>query len=212
MIRRIATIAAALLLAGSSQPLAMGKGTSAFSIQLGNGIADLAAPAGTGYITSFAISEIQPKVEWSHLFKDDYAMNIGVGIGMFRETDKPGTGAAPGDPDLETQVKSFFVRIGGDRVVKVGERAVLYFGPGFEYWSGKYEYTAGFTEESETTTRLSLSGRIGGTMMFTESAGFTCNVGRKLGLASAKWDGAEASWTPSSTDASGGLVFLFGGK
>ncbi len=202
-----------LMMAGSSQALAIGKGTSSLSIQLGNGVADLAAPAGPGYITSFTVSEIEPKVEWNTMLKDDYAMNIGIGIGMFKETDKPGSAAGPGAPELETKVTSFFVRIGGDRVVQVGDRAVFYFGPGFEYWSGKYEYDGGsFTEESETATRISLSGRVGGTMMLTETVGFTCNVGRKLGVASMKWDGAEASWNPSSTDASGGLVFVFGGK
>ncbi len=213
MLKRIATAAAVLLLLTSAQAMAVGKGTSTFSIQLGNGTADLAAPSGAGYITSFAVSEIEPKIEWSHQMKDDYALNIGFGIGMFSETNKPGTAASPGSPDLETKVKSFFVRIGGDRVVKVGDRAVLYFGPGFEYWSGKYEYDGGsFTENSESATRISLSGRIGGTMLLTESVGFTCNVGRKLGTASMKWDGAEATWNPSSTDASGGITFIFGGN
>lgn len=209
---RLALLAAALLLATAGPALAAGKGSTLFSIQIGHGQADLVSPAGTGYITSFAISELEPKLELSHLFKDDYAFNVSAGIGMFSETDKPGTAAAPGDPDLETKVSSFYVRVGGDRIVSVGERATFYFGPGVEYWSGKYEYTTGSnTEESEATTRISLSGRIGGTMMLGESWGFTCNAGHRIGMASAKWDGAEANWTPSSSSASGGLLFVFGG-
>lgn len=209
---RIALLVTVFALTAAGSAAAAGKGSTMFSIQIGHGQADLVQPAGAGYITSFAVSELEPKVELSHLFKDDYAFNVSAGIGMFSETDKPGTAAAPGDPDLETKVSSFYVRVGGDRIVSVGERATLYFGPGIEYWSGKYEYTQGpLTEESESTTRISLSGRIGGTMMLGESFGFTLNAGHRLGVASAKWDGAEASWNPSSSSASGGLLFVFGG-
>ena len=211
MLKRTVILATALLALAAGQAAAVGMGSTLVSFQLGNGIADLAQPSGTGYITSFAVSELEPKLEISHLFKEDYAFNLGAGVGTFSETDKPGTAAAPGDPEIKTTVSSFFVRVGGDRIVKVGERALFYFGPGVEYWSGKYKYTAGtFVEESESAARVSLSGRVGGTMMLGESWGFTCNVGRKVGVASMKWDGAEANWTPSSTDASGGLVFLFG--
>jgi len=209
---RLALLVTALALAVAGPAAAAGKGSTLFSIQIGHGQADLAAPGSAGYITSFAVSELEPKLELSYLFKDDYAFNVSAGIGMFSETNKPGTAAAPGDPDQETKVSSFYVRVGGDRIVSVGERATLYFGPGVEYWSGKYEYTQGsFTEEPDATTRLSLSGRIGGTMMLGESWGFTCNAGHRIGMASAKQDGAEANWTPSSTSASGGLLFVFGG-
>jgi hypothetical protein len=208
-----AITAAIAVLAAASPAHAIGKGTSMLSLQLGNGIADLVQPSGDDYITSFQVSVVEPNIEYSYLFKDDYAFRIGAGMSTFKETDEPGDSAPPDSPDLETTVSGFFVRMGGDRIVKVGERAVLYFGPGLEFWSGKYEFTAGpFTEESESTTRISLAGRVGGTMMLGETWGFTCNVGRRVGIASAEWDGAKASWWPSSTNASGGLVFQFGGN
>jgi len=208
---RIAFAAAAMLCMATGA-FALGKGSSLFSIQLGNGTADLVQPGSTaGYITAFSVSELEPKVEFSHLMSDDYAFTMNAGIGMYSETDKPGDAALPGAPDVKTTVSSFFVRVGGDRIVKVGDRSMFYFGPGVEYWSGKYKYEADtFEEESETTTRLSLSGRVGGIMMIGENWGFTCNVGRVVGIASAEWDGAKANWTPSSTNGSGGIVFHFG--
>lgn len=203
--------AVAAMLSMATGAFALGKGSSLFSIQLGNGTADLVQPGGPGYITAFSVSEIEPKIEFSRMLSDDYAFTMNAGIGMYSETDKPGDAAAPTDPDQKTTVSSFFVRVGGDRVVKVGDRSIFYFGPGVEYWSGKYKYEAAtFSEESESTMRVSLSGRVGGIMMIGENWGFTCNVGRVVGIASAEWDGAKANWTPSSSNASGGLVFHFG--
>lgn len=212
MLKRTVILATALLTLTAGQAAASGAGSTLFSFQIGHGMADLAGPASTGYITSFSVSELEPKVELSHLFKDDYAFNVSAGIGVFSETDKPGTAASPGSPDVETKVNSFYIRVGGDRIVSVGERATLYFGPGIEYWSGEYKYTQGsFTEEPGATTRISLSGRIGGTMMLGPTWGFTANAGHRIGTASAKDQGAEANWTPSSSSASGGLLFVFGG-
>ncbi len=209
---RIALAVAAMLSLATSA-FALGKGASTFSIQIGSGTADLVAPGGPGYITSFAVSELEPKLEFTHMLREDYAFNLSAGIGTFSEKDKPGTAASPGAPDQKTTVSSFFVRVGGDRVVNIGDRTTLYFGPGLEYWSGKYKYEAGtFSEESEPTMRVSLAGRIGGTMMLGESWGFTMNANHRIGIASADWNGAKANWTPTSTGASGGLLFVFGGN
>ena len=209
---RIAFAVAAMTILGTNA-FAQTKGASTFSIQIGQGTADLVQPGGTGYITAFAISELEPRLEFTHMFRDDYAFNVGAGIGAYSETDKPGDAAGPTDPEQKTTVSSFFVRVGGDRVVKVGERATFYFGPGLEYWSGKYKYDAGtFSEESESTMRMSLSGRIGATMMLGDAWGFTMNANHRIGVASAEWDGAKANWTPSSSGASGGLLFVFGGN
>ncbi|MEO5988286.1 MAG: hypothetical protein ABIU54_00275 [Candidatus Eisenbacteria bacterium] len=201
------------MLSVASGAFALGKGASTFSIQIGTGAADLVAPNGAGYITSFSITELEPRVEFTHMMRDDYAFNLSAGIGTYSETNKPGTDAAPGDPEQKTTVSAFFVRVGGDRVVNIGERTTLYFGPGIEYWSGKYKYEAGtFSEEAEPTMRISLAGRLGGTMMLGESWGFTANASHRIGIASADWDGAKANWTASSTGASGGLLFVFGGN
>lgn len=209
---RIALAVVAMITMATSA-FALSKGQSTFSIQIGTGTADLVQPSGAGYITALSLTELEPRLECTKMIKDDYAFNLSAGIGTYSETDKPGDAAAPGDPDQKTTISSFFVRVGGDRVVNVGDRTTFYFGPGIEYWSGKYKYEAGtFEEESESTMRISLAGRIGGTMMLTEAFGFTCNASHRIGIASAEWDGAKANWTPSSTGASGGLLFVFGGK
>lgn len=210
-LRNVLTVAAMMSLATSA--FAQGNGASTFSIQIGTGAADLISPSGAGFVTSFSLNELEPRLEFTHMFRDDYAFNLSAGIGTYSETNKPGDAALPGAPEQKTTVSSYFVRVGGDRVVKVGERATLYFGPGVEYWSGKYKYESGtFSEESESTMRISLAGRIGGTMMLGESWGFTMNGSHRIGVASAEWDGAKANWTPSSTGASGGLLFVFGGN
>ncbi len=211
---RIALAVAAMLSLATSA-FALGKGQSTFSIQIGTGAADLIGRSAPGeYITaSPQVPELEPRLEFTKMIKDDYAFNFGVGLGFYSETDKPGDANTPGSPDRKTTVSSFFVRVGGDRVVNVGDRTTLYFGPGVEYWSGKYKFEVGsLTDESESTMRISLAGRIGGTMMLNESFGFTCNASHRIGIASAEWDGAKANWTPSSTGASGGLLFVFGGN
>ncbi len=205
---RIAFVLAAMMSLATSA-FALGKGSSMFSIQLGSGTADLVSNS-ADYVTSYQLNVLEPKVEFSHLFKDDYAFNIATGLGYFKETDKSRT---TGVGDQETTVSAFFVRVGGDRIVKIGERANVFFGPGIEYWSGSADYAApGIDESGESTSRISLVGRIGGTMMLGESVGFTVQAGNRKGLASAKWDGAEANWTSGSTFGSGGLTFLFGGN
>jgi hypothetical protein len=96
--------------------------------------------------------------------------------------------------------------------VKVGDRAIFYFGPGLEYWSGtaKFEGFGGVFAsdpyETESVTRYALSGRVGGVMLLNERFGINCEVGRYIGYASAKENGAEATWWPSGFQAAGGLV------
>ncbi len=208
-------LAVVAMLTMATGAFALSKGQSTFSIQIGTGAADLIGRSiPGGYITaSPQVQELEPRLEFTKMLKDDYAFNLGVGMGFYSETDKPGNADAPGSPDKKTTVSSFFVRVGGDRVVNIGDRTTLYFGPGIEYWSGKYKYEAGtFSEESESTMRISVAGRIGGTMMLGDSWGFTANASHRIGIASAEWDGAKANWTPSSSGASGGLLFVFGGK
>ena len=109
---------------------------------------------------------------------------------------------------------SWNFRFGGDRVVKLSDRAILFFGPGFEWWSGKPKFEDDTpppqTYEAESTSRFSLHGRIGGHMMVAENWGFTMQVGQKVGRASVEEAGAKSTWWPSSTDGSLGLVFQFG--
>lgn len=218
MIRRILLVTAiASLSFASVSSAAVTKGTSMFALQLGSGTADLYTPSASPpeYITAYDHSELDAQVQYWKMLADDYAFAISAGIGFFSEKDEPGDAAPPNFPDQEYKQSSFNVRIGGDRVVNLGERAVLYFGPGIEYWSGKSEFTemiAAGTVESENVTRIGLAGRVGLIMNIGSNWGFTGSIGHKMGLASAEDRGAKATWWPSSFDGQGGLVFMFGGQ
>jgi hypothetical protein len=149
--------------------------------------------------------------QYWHLMSADYALTLAAGASWFGETDKSGN-VTPVVTDKYTQT-SFHARVGGDRVVSVGDRALLYFGPGFEFWRGKakFERSTLGSSESAQTSRYSLSGRIGAIMTIGPGWGLSFQIGRKVGYASATDAGAKATWWPSSTDAAGGITFLFGG-
>ena len=210
-------LALIVMVIATTPALAITPGSSMFAIQLTNGVADLTGPeVGSGYIGAYDHTEWGVQVQYWKMKGADYAFNISAGTSMFSEVDKPGDNALPGDPDLEYRQDSWNVRLGGDRVVKVGERAAIYFGPGIEYWSGSAEFdnifAVGSTEETSTTTRISLYGRIGGVMSIGKSWGLTGHVGHRIGYATAEEAGAKATWWPSSFDGAGGLVFMFGGS
>lgn len=192
-------------------------GDGYLGIQLTNGSADIAYPAGQYYLSAGQPhSEVGVGIQYWRLMSNDYAFNFSATYGTFSETDKPGTGAAPTSVDQKYTQTSYSFRFGGDRAVKIGERAVVYFGPGIEYWTGKAKFTgfgvdaaSGYPTDPFTTstaTRYALTGRVGGMMMLSRNVGFNCQVGRYIGVASAKSNGAEASWWPSGFQASGGLV------
>jgi hypothetical protein len=222
MVRKWMALASLVLLLSASSAYAMSRGTSGFSIGISNGTADLCArggPAPTDYISAYASSETGIQGEYWLMMTDDYAFTVSGGFGFASEKDEPGDGATPGSPDKRYSQSSFNVRLGGDRVAKVGERAVIYFGPGIEFWSGKATFeNLGLaippaTEyQTEGVTRISVSTRIGGHMMLGSNWGLTCHFDRKFGYASAEENGAKATWWPSSMGASGGLLLLFGGE
>jgi hypothetical protein len=214
---RMRSLVLALLLVVLSAPSAwaIGKGTSLFAIQLTSGTADLIEPEfGTGYTTAFDHSEIGVTGEYWNMVAEDYAFAIAAGIGFFSETDEPGS---PGAPDLIYSQSSFNIRVGGDRVVQIGDRAIVYFGPGIEYWSGSATFEGHFGTgnpevETESTTRYSLNARIGATMLMSETFGITMHGGQRIGYASAEDAGAKVTWWPSSFEAACGVVFAFGGN
>ena len=216
MTRKILVLATLLLAAGATNALAVGKGSSMLALQITNGTADLYDPSDAGdYISAYDHSEYGFRAEYWSLMSDDYAFSLAAGIGMFSETDKPGSTAPPGSPDVKYSQSSFSIRVGGDRVVNVGERGMLFFGPGLEYWSGKAKFEGfgpGPAVETESVTRISLSARLGGHMMVGEGWGVTTQVGTKVGSASAEDTGSKVTWWPSSLDGNVGLLFLFGGK
>lgn len=216
MLRKTLVLSALLLLAFASSAFAIGKGGNMLALQITHGTADLYDPSDAGdYISAFDHSEYGFRAEYWSMMADDYAFTLAAGIGMFSETDKPGSTAAPGSPDETYSQSSFSIRVGGDRVVNVGDRGMLFFGPGIEYWSGKAKFEdiiAAGSVETESVTRFSLSARMGGHMMVGEGWGVTAQVGTKVGYASAEDTGSKATWWPSSLDGNVGLLFLFGAK
>lgn len=204
---RVALVVAAVFAATTAFAAEHSEGL--LGLQITNGTADLYSPGGDGYISAYDHSEVGLGIQYWRLMSKDYAFTFSAGMGTFSETDKPGDAAAPGDPDRKYTQSSWNVRVGGDRAVKVGERAFLYFGPGLEVWSGKakFEGFGGPDYESENVMRFGVSGRVGGAMMLSEKVGFNCQVGRYVGFASAEEGGAKANWWASGFQASGGILF-----
>jgi opacity protein-like surface antigen len=216
IMRRILAGAALALVLAAPQAHALAKGNAMFAIELTHGMADLYDPSSVagGYISAYDHSEQGVQGQYWMMMTGDYAFNVTAGWGFFNETDKPSSAAGPGAPDQKYSQTSYNIRVGGDRMVGIGDRTLLYFGPGIEYWSGKAKFE-GFgptTVETESITRYALSARIGATMKVSRTWGVTGHVGTRLGMASAKDQGAKVSWWPSSNEGSVGLMFMFGGE
>lgn len=200
---------------------------SFFALQLSAGTADFATEASSGFAgfsPAYDHSEWGLKGEFWNMMSEDYAVTLAAGFNLFSEENKPGVNATGGV--FKYSQSSWNVRLGGDRVVALGEHSYLFFGPGIEYWSGKAKFEdetpPASTYETGNTSRISLCGRIGAHMMVGEAWGLTLQAGHKLGRAtytepmrvdlSGDAGGSETTWWPSSMDASGGLVFHFGGN
>jgi|SRR5262245_6720535 len=210
-----ALVALALLASTASTTLA---GASYVGVQLSHGIADLAALNTIGQAEAYDHPEMGVKLEYWNMLREDYAFNGAYTFGFFSEENESGPLSAPGAGTFKYSQSSWSIRIGGDRVVKVGERSALYFGPGLEYWSGKAKFDASQDNpppdppvyETQNTNRISFVARIGAHMMFNEAWGFTFQTGYKAGRASIDEQGSKSTWWPTSMDAAGGLVLRFG--
>lgn len=182
---------------------------SRLSIGLGQGVADgySVATVGAGdYLAPTTAPEINVGAEYWYSFSDDYAFAL---AGAYGFSSMKWEGATAGDPEIKATGKSFKVRVGGDRVGRVGDRLTVFMGPGLEFWSGSQKLdVGGSSDESESVTRFGVSGRIGGFMALTESVSIMGQVGHTFGLATAE-DEAKSTWLPSSFNASWGLAFAF---
>jgi opacity protein-like surface antigen len=212
-----ATLSALVLvgIVGAAAPaLALGRGTTMLALELTSSTAEVAdaSAAGTGYISSYAIPEVGVQGQCWYLMAEDYALAVSGGIGFSNEKHEPGQAAPASAVDETRKSASFVVRLGGDRVVKVGDRALMYGGPGVELWRGKAKYEAATTYEGEPTTRIALSARIGATIVLSDAVGLTAQVGHHIGRASAEENGAKATWWPAGFDGAMGFVFSFGGE
>lgn len=218
--RRLIVLAALALVAIAPAANALEAGDGLYGFQITNGKADLyynGGAGGTGYIANFEKPELGAGLQYWRMMSKDYAFTMSGGIGFYGETFEPGSTTPSTGTDYEFTVSSWNVRVGGDRVVQVGDRATLYFGPGIEYWTGKWKESGGETDaaevESEAVTRFAVSGRLGGIMWLNDRAGFNCQLGRFIGLASAEATaddgGGKGKWWSSGFQASGGLVLKF---
>jgi hypothetical protein len=216
MNRTLIALASLLMLLCAPAAGAQSKGMSIFAIEFTDGSADLAdqSHGGGGYIRSYRIPEIGVQAQYWRLMADDYALTLSGGAGFSSERNEPGSLAPIGAQDQKLKTSSFNVRLGGDRIVRVGVRALMYGGPGIEFWSGKakYDLPPSFEYEGKNTNRISLSTRIGAIMMLGDNCGLTSHVGHRLGHASVEEGDAKAGWWPSSFEGSMGVAFLFGKK
>ena len=100
------------------------------------------------YISAYQAPEVGVGLQYWRLMSKDYAFTMNFGLGRERE----GPERELGRPRLHSTQSSFNLRVGGDRAVKVGDRAIFYFGPGIEYWTGKAEFE-GFAASTDYETR-----------------------------------------------------------
>jgi hypothetical protein len=202
---------------------ALGKGESMLAIGVGNAQGDFVNPLRSSpYLSTDSgdpDAQIVVQGEFWKMLSDDYAVNVAVNYGFNSMTAKPSSNAPPGSPDLEFSSSSLAVRVGGDRVGHVGDRFDVFIGPGIEYWNGKTKFTNvyGTTPpddevESESVTRYSLCGRVGGIMKLSGGVGLVGHVGHNLGYASSEESGAKLAWWTGGFSAFWGLVFTFGGS
>src|SRR5262245_5456488 len=115
-------VTAALLLAATVTVAASAEGprTMFLGAQLTNGTADLATELSSGFngfAPAYDHSEWGWKIEYWNMLGSEYALTASGGMGLFSETDKPGTFAAPGDGEQKYSQSSWNLRIGGDRML-----------------------------------------------------------------------------------------------
>jgi hypothetical protein len=215
MLRKLAivtlvTLVAVTALVARGEAKEVEKGSAFLSIMLTHGTADLIAPEEftTGSVSAYDHSEWGGQAMYQYLISENWAIAPSVGIGTFSETDEPGDNALPGEADFEYSQSSFNVRLGLDRFVNLSDGFALYVGPGIAYWNGKAKFEQDPNEaESESVSRISLDGRIGGHIAVSETFNLTGYIGHYIGHASGEDAGAKASWWPSGTN--GGMGFSF---
>lgn len=202
-------VVALLMLSSVPNAWALGEGNTMFAIELTDGTADLADYRSglAGYLGIYRVPEVGVQAQYWNLRSDDYALALSGGAAFSKETYKPGPGAPPGSGDVTLETTSYNVRVGGDRVLKVGERTMMYGGPGVEYyWIGKSRLGG------VDLKRFGFSTLLGATMMIGQTSGLTAHFGHRLGYAKAKASGnGEATWWPASFEGSMGFVLVFGG-
>ena len=208
-----AALVTALLFA-PARAAELAKGSNIVSLQLTNGDADFGTPEGLspGEVTAYEHSEWGGQLQLQHMLSAKWALAVSYGIGTFKETNEYGNNAPPGSPDGEYTQSSWNVRVGADRFVSLADDFYIFAGPGIEYWSGDSEFdfpAFGVSEKSESTTRVSLTGRIGVHIGLSSALALNGHIGGYVGSASSEQAGAKASWMPSGNQGALGLALTF---
>jgi hypothetical protein len=167
-------------------------------------------PDAGGYISAYDHSEWGLQVQYQRLLSHDWALALSLGLGMFSETNEPGTLSAPGAEDFKYEQESWQARFGFDRFAHISPTFHLYAGPGIQFWSGEQE--RGFESsqvQSSSVSRIAISGRIGAHVALSETFGLNGHLGGYIGHASAEDSGAKASWWPTGNDGSVGVSLAF---
>jgi hypothetical protein len=175
-----------------------------------SGQADIAAANGL-YFSPYSHGEVGAGAELWFFLGEPVAMNARLAYSRSRETED-----AKDQARRIYRQQSWSGRLGVDRVVEPGDRAVLYFGPGIAYWRGEGEWI-GFTSGSGRTSgrtpwteRWSVSSRFGAIFVLGEGWGLQGEVGSLAGLAISDTRDSRTTWFTNSFNASAGIVFAFG--
>ena len=216
--KRIATTLAALALFVAASQAAAAEKSILIGVGFSHGIADIGTNAGN-VNTAFQTPELGGRFEYWNMMKEDYALNFIANVGFSNETDKPRANAPARTPEQKFTTSSWSVRLGGDRVYSPSSSTKMFFGPGFEYWSGKAKFEGGAggyspvtAYETKNVSRISLHGHMGGMMMIGPNWGLSGQIGHKIGIASYEENSGKSNWMPSSFDGAMELLFSFGGK
>ena len=207
MRRLSAVLLAAALLACCSRPAAaLEDGTVVLGVSGFLGQGDFVSADGS-YLSAYDHGELGVQIQTWYMLGDEYAFALSAGAGRAREQNE-----AAGKPNRYYQQSSWNVRVGGDRMMDVARNALLYFGPGIEYWRGDATFTNILGAGKVTTpevTRWSVSGRFGAMLVLSESLSLTGQMGYRMGTASASEGGSKTSWYTSGFDGAAGLAFAF---
>ena len=204
--RKILVLLALATALSATSALAQGRNTSMLAIAFAQQTGDFYDRLGPDYIGAVSAAEVGLQVEFWHQFSNDYAFAVQGTMGGYSEERESAT---PGEPEIEISTESVKLRVGGDRIGMIGDRFVWFMGPGLEWWSGSSEVD---DTESEGSSRIGLSGRVGGIMKLSDSIGISGQIGNTIGFANAEDDGDEVSWRSSTFHASWGIAFVFGAK
>jgi hypothetical protein len=218
--RKLVTWSVVALLLGATSAFAQGKtgGGKQTSLFIGwsHGSGDYESNpisfTGDDYINLQTLPEMGINAGLASMMAPDYALALDFDWRFGSIKQEPTTNALPGAPTPKLTSSSWKIRVGGDRYGDIGTRFKWFFGPGFEYASGKPKFenfapAPNNSIDGESTTKYGLSGRVGGIMKLNEKVGIYGKIGDSVGWASVEDTGGKDTWYYSDFEAAWGLQF-----